>query len=320
VRLPSDKRSRLLIALSGSHGALGKLPATRRLLRATPLEAVGRTWLLNNVLRDELPRKQDITVVIGLRDRADYRLDNALKSIRSQTFPADLIRIILVDYGSNQASARIAMRSCEEYEAQYVRVDDISVWSRARCLNIGIRRTQTKFLMVSDVDVVFSPQYLSDAVQVLADSPLSVVSSAMMDLAEDSTEVLRIASITKHLPLDRLKASSHPRNGWTHHPGICMTYTMLYKIVNGYDEYYEAWGAEDEDLMRRFRYLGLRPTAPGARSYYLHQWHPERERGREEATTQRNQSYLARTHSILRNDLDWGTAPHSAPCADVSAV
>jgi hypothetical protein len=90
-----------------------------------------------------------------------------------------------------------------------------------------------------------------------------------------------------------------------------MTYTVFYKVVRGYDEYYQEWGSEDDDLMRRFMYLGLEPKVLDSGSCYLHQWHPKYEGvpdGGDSACIQRNLAHLRRTHSIVRNGRDWGIA------------
>jgi predicted glycosyltransferase involved in capsule biosynthesis len=275
----------------------------RHFLRA--LRSLERTWLRRAVLSDEFSRPDDITVVIGVRNRSDYRLINALRSIRSQEYPPDCVRIIVVDYGSEPASARDTMRICEEYLADYIAVDDAPVWSRSRCLNIGIRLADSKFLMTSDVDVMFSPRYLRDAVRALTKSPLSVVCSPMLDLPQESAEMLKRAAETgETIQFDSWKQLCRPRFGWTLHPSIAVTYTRSYKLIRGYDEYYEVWGYEDEDLLRRFMYLGLKSTPLDSGSFYLHQWHPK-DCG-PEAHIRRNRSHFWENYSILRNDRGWG--------------
>jgi glycosyltransferase involved in cell wall biosynthesis len=300
----------VLTHISVAHEALSKFKTTRRLLPAPLLQVLGRAWLKAAVLRLELSRPDDISVVIGLRNRADYRLVNALKSIRMQTYPADLVRILVVDYGSEAESAQRAERICGEHRADYLRVDDVPVWSRSRCLNVGIRRAETKFVMTSDVDIVFSPRYLSDSVGVLTTSPLSVVCSAMLDLPEESAEILeRGARIGEVLQPDAWKEWCCPRYDWKEHPSICMTYTALYQVIRGYDEHYESWGWEDDDLMQRFTYLGLRRKVLDAGSFYMHQWHANSERSTDAEQTRRNESYFKSNHSILRNDDGWGVPP-----------
>ena len=282
------------------------------MLRVLGLGGLGRAWLRRAVLGDFLSRPRDITVVIGVRNRADYRIANALRSIREQTYTAELVRVRVVDYGSEPSSQAAIMNLCGQYDAEYLPVDEAPVWSRARCLNIGIRRASTTFLMTSDADVMFSRRYLADAIRTLEASPLSVLASSMLDLPRESVEVMKNAARPGgQLTLSRWKGWCSPRFGSPIHYGIALTWTAFFHLIRGYDEYYELWGSEDNDLMRRFRYLGLRPQALDSGSFYLHQWHPKFEGipdGENAPAISRNLAYFRWNHSIVRNDGDWGTA------------
>jgi GT2 family glycosyltransferase len=310
---PSPEGGHLLLThLSRTYGALGRWSITRSIifLPSLLLESAGRAWLRRTVLRHEVSRTDDVTVLIGARNRANYRLENALKSIRSQTYPADLVRIVVVDYGSEPVGASRTASMCARHDAEYLRVDGVEVWSRSRCLNIGIRHANTKFLLVSDVDIVFPPHYLSRCVEVLTASLTSMVGSTMLDLPQWSAPTLeRSARTGNELQFDSWKRWCQPRRDPAFHPSICATYTALFHLVRGYDEYYEVWGNEDDDLHRRFGYLGLTRKSLAPESPYMHQWHPESDRGRDGENAeriQRNELYLAKAHSILRNDLSWG--------------
>jgi len=307
-RLRSERSPLVLAALSRTYGALGRWRSTR-LIAHLLLRSAGRAWLRHAVVSHERSRTNSVTVVIGALNRADYRLENALRSIRSQMYPPDLVRVVVVDYGSEPVSASRTASMCARHGAEYVRVDGVEVWSRSRCLNIGIRHATTKFLLVSDADIVFPRHFLSGCVEVLAMSPTSIVGSAMLDLPEQSAWVLEQSARTgDELQFDSWKQWCRPRHNHVFHPSICATYTAFFHVVRGYDEYYEVWGNEDDDLYRRFRYLGLTPKPLGSEPY-LHQWHPESDRGRDGKNAeqvQRNKLYLARARSILRNDVDWG--------------
>ncbi|HZO62946.1 MAG TPA: glycosyltransferase [Gaiellaceae bacterium] len=275
------------------------------------LRIAGRAWLRRAVLESELGRPDAVTVLIGARNRANYRLENALRSIRAQTYPASLVHAMVVDYGSDPADAARTAAMCARFEAEYVRVDGVDVWSRSRCLNVGIRRAATKFLQISDADIVFPPRYLAGCVEVLRAAPISVVGSAMLDLPEESARELERAASEDGV-LDAWTHAGRPRNGEPHHVSICATYTAFFHAVRGYDEFYEVWGEEDDDLHRRFVYLGLTPRTLGPDCSYLHQWHPDSERARDGENAERvrrNQLYLSQAHSILRNDGRWGI-PH----------
>jgi hypothetical protein len=131
----------------------------------------------------------------------------------------------------------------------------------------------------------------------------------MFDLPEGSTEVIERAAT--YIDLERWKERCSPRLGWAFHPSITLTFTAFYQSIRGYDEFYEVWGSEDEDLMRRFRCLGLQPKVLDSGSFYLHQWHPKFEDvpgGKENNQIGRNSAYFRRMHSIVRNDREWGHA------------
>lgn len=298
-----------MASLSATYEVLGRWRTTR-IFGLLFLRSVGRLWLKRAVLRNERSRTDDITVVIGSRNRADYRLENALRSIRSQTYPADLIRIVVVDYGSDSDCAARAAEMCRRHGAKYVRVDDVKIWSRSRCLNVGIRHANTKFLLSSDADIVFPPDYLSSCVEVLRAAPTSIVGSVMLDLPEQTAGILEESARTgSELQFGSWKRWCRPRHDHPFHPSICATYTAFFHVVRGYDEFYEVWGNEDEDLYRRFRYLGLTPRRPRRGSFYMHQWHAESARGRDGKNAdqvRRNQLYVTRARSILRNDGNWG--------------
>jgi GT2 family glycosyltransferase len=300
----------MLSILSRTYQVLSIARSTRRRLPPTLLQRAGRSWVDRAVGRQGKGRPADVTVLIGTRNRADHRLANSLRSLCEQPYPAELLRAVVVDYGSEPEDAERTELLCAEHRAEYVRVDGVSVWSRSRCLNVGIRRAATTLFLTSDVDILFSPGYVADAVAALTRPQPAYVCAAMLDLPEESAEVVeRTARTGNALQLDAWKARSRPRHDWEHHPSICLTYTAVLQAIRGYDEFYETWGWEDYDLARRLEYLGLGRRLLDSGSFYLHQWHPESERGRDglgAAIVERNRQHFKRTHSIVRNDRNWG--------------
>jgi glycosyltransferase involved in cell wall biosynthesis len=299
----------VLSLLSQLHARLGALPETH--LSRRTLRRVGRIWLRTSILARESSRPDDVTVLIGVRNRADERLINAVRSLRAQRFDPQRLRVMVVDYGSSPEQLTGTREICQRHGAEHVAVDGASVWSRSRCMNVGLRRSQTKYLLASDADIVFSPGYVADACERMRAAPLAVVCSRMFDLPEDSVDtVSRAETCTEPPRTEEWKERSAPRYEWVH-PSICMTYTSCFQLMRGYDEFYELWGGEDDDLMRRFVDLGLLPTALDSDSFYLHQWHPKFSgllAGRDSEPVQRNEAYFRSHRSILRNHADWGLA------------
>lgn len=282
---------------------------TRPLSRTGPVRAVARRSL-QSVLSGQSDIN-DITILIGVRNRSDHRLANSLRSIRNQTHSAELVRPMVVDYGSDPDHAERTRQISEQFGATYVRVDVDGPWSRGRCLNIGIRRADTKFLMTSDVDMLFSPNYVRDAIDLLENEPFSVVCAPMLDLPEEALPDLQMAARDgKNLDLHLWKDRAIDRFDGEIHPSLGVSHTAFYQLIRGYDEFFEVWGGEDRDLMRRLLSLGLEPRAISDASYYLHQWHPKFEgvaAGEDSEIVRTNRSHFRRSYSILRNGPAWGT-------------
>ena len=296
--------------LSGIWATVGGSRTGRRLLKVSGIKPLGRAWLRGSVLKPQRSRPDDVTVLIGVRDRSDYRIVNALRSLQDQTdLPAPL-KVIVVDYGSQPAGAQALETTCEHHGVAYVRVEVSGIWSRGRCLNVGLRLVDTKFAMVSDADIVFSPRYVADAVEELRKAPLSAVCSTMLDLPEGTSEALSdAAGAGAPLDLEPFRELCTPRLNRELHSSIAITHTEFYRAIRGYDEYYEGWSNEDADLMRRFRALGLRPKLLTSSSFYLHQWHPKFEGLMAQERTcsaERNTAYFRTQRSILRNRRGWG--------------
>ncbi len=255
------------------HGLSSGGRVARRICQTWPVDSMIGLWLRRWVLRERASQPDDITVVIGVRNRSDYRLANALRSIQAQHDLPGAARALVVDYGSDPDEASRASKICRTYAADYLRVDSAPIWSRSRALNIGIRQARSKFVMVSDVDILLSPRYLADAIEALKAEPLSIVCSPMLDLPEASSTAFReLPGHDAPLPLDCWKERAVPRDllDFTDfHPSIALTYTAFLDLIRGYDEYYEVWGCEDDDLMRRLHYLGLRPLKLDTGSFYL---------------------------------------------------
>jgi hypothetical protein len=262
------------------------------------------------VLKGQRARPDDVTILIGVRDRSDYRIVNALRSIRGQIEPPGAVKVMVVDYGSEPAGARFVQKLCGRYDADYVRVDASGIWSRGRCLNVGLRRVDTTFTMVTDADIVLSPRYVADAVATLREAPFSVVCASMLDLPEGSVDAWRAVALDE-APLDvpSWREQCAPRLDRELHSSIAITYSAYFQLIRGYDEHYEGWGREDADLMRRFRALGLQRRALASSSFYLHQWHPKFEGLTDDEQTrsiERNAGHYRTHRSIVRNGRDWG--------------
>lgn len=254
----------------------------------------------------------DVTVIVAHRNRADYRLRNALRSIQEQAYPAGGIRILVVDYGSDPQQLERLLAIAEPLAVECLPVRGQGNWNRAHCLNIGIKRAQTKFVMVTDVDVMLARNYLAEAIAALHRDPLSAVFAPCVHLPESCAGHLEAASLSPGwLDLEALKLLGRIKTADAFSPGMVATYTHFLHEIRGYDEFYHTYGAEDSDVAQRFLSLGLRHVSIADRTFYLHQWHVKFEGVRSDSlqqTIQRNVQHFKSTHSIKRNAAGWGDA------------
>jgi hypothetical protein len=238
----------------------------------------------------------DLTVVIGIKNIPLQRLINAFDSIRNQDYPKELIDIILVDYGSMQELISQYKSLCENFDAEYIRLDKGLIWSRSHALNIAIKKAKSKYILSTDADVIFEVNYIKEAIKELHRNPYKYILARCLDAPEDTIN---------ERDYFRLKAISTYRSDDVNR-GINMTLTYYYHKIHGYDENYIGWGAEDDDLIKRFRLLGLRKKDISHISSYIHQWHPKNWGLVNDEQRKKNEDYFMNNHSIVRNKDGWG--------------
>jgi glycosyltransferase involved in cell wall biosynthesis len=242
--------------------------------------------------------QEDITVVIAVRDRFDYRIINAFKSIRNQDYPHDLIKLVLVDYGSKKELIPSYEKLCKEYDAEYIRIDNRSIWCKSHALNIVIKQAKTKYILSTDADIMFENNYIKEAVKELQRNPYQVILSKCLDVPKTAIKDYDFYELKK-IATFRFKGSYLSS-------GINIALTYFYHRIRGYDERYVLWGGEDDDLIKRFKLLGLKSTNMSKQISYVHLWHPKYQGAKNYQQIETNEKYLRNNHSIFRNKDGWG--------------
>ena len=252
---------------------------------------------------------EDITVVIPVRNRCDYRLVNALKSLREQDYDKKLIKISVIDYGSKKEFIDKYKEICKKFDAEYIRVENTIIWCKAHALNIGIKRANTKYVMSTDVDMILENNYLNEAVKELRRNPYQILISTFFCSSEgDINNKINIKKSYAELKDKANKIDTKTIFG-NLNVGINVGLAYFYKKIKGYDERYKLWGYEDNDLIKRFELLGLNVCDISKKSSFIHQWHPSTEKKKDfifEKHRYTNWNYLLKSSSIIRNKSGWG--------------
>ena len=205
-----------------------------------------------------------LSIVFGYREREIIRVKRCLDSLATQT--NNNFKVIFVDYGSDMKTADKVRGLVMSYSfCQYMYNDTRGwVWNRSHALNTGIVISDANFTMTSDIDLVYSRNFIDD---VLANVSLNT------ELHANAYALPKGFSDWDNLSTRNTKRFLS-RN-ITALGMVQVTPTDTLKEIGAFDEHYRIWGAEDEDLNRRLKKKGLRTKWLDLKSTPVyHQWHP----------------------------------------------
>ena len=246
-----------------------------------------------------------ISVITYVKNRFDYRLENCLKSLRNQNYPASLIEIILVDYGSKEKDVEGLKALCLKCGAKYIRVGGVSFWNKAHALNIGIKKAEGDCILTADIDIIFEKNYIKECVLELEKNRRQVIWRDPLDLDEhDVSQNTDVLSEYEKLEAKSVLRSELRNSNYTFGLGIIMALKKYFFDIRGYDEFYKGWGYEDDDIIKRFLMLGLKIKNIKNKSSYLHQWHENSRENRQRTLI--NKWHFENVKSFLRNPVCWG--------------
>ena len=235
---------------------------------------------------------QPISVIISSYNRLDY-LHKALISIRSQSvIPAE---VIVSDDGSGEPIVAFLQEIAPlfDFKIRLVMQEDRG-FRLARCKNNGIRASRENFLVFWDQDVVGTKGYLETfwkqrkPGRFLVSYPVRLNEEQTRRLTEEDLRGGRfdhllkkeqIAKIHRQYRKDlfyfwwrKLFARNDTRPKLR--GGVFAAFKEDLLKVNGFDEKYQGWGNEDDDLGRRLYAAGIVGFNPFYHEFPLHLYHP----------------------------------------------
>ncbi len=248
-------------------------------------------------------KPKTIAAIVPVRNRSGARLENCLRSLRWQDFPAEELDIVLSDFGSNPEHLRSVRALAEQYKARVMHVRTDETWNRSRALNIGVQFARTEMVFCTDVDMIFQPNFIGTLVETYRKHRGEVmVLSRCFDLPEEVPQ----EKVWNREDFAELRARSALRD--TKGTGACQVAARsFFEYTRGYDEQYVYWGAEDVDMSGRALLYGLRHCWLDFReSTMLHQWHPTTKYDRRLRVELNRMRYRRTRHQIVKNKKGWG--------------
>ncbi len=249
-----------------------------------------------------------ITLVLTNRNRSLRIVKKCLDSLRNQSI--NDFKCIIVDYGSDKDYIA-------DFQKVIVTFPGISfincpvsgqLWNKSRAINIALKQCDTPYFLVGDIDLMFHPNFLKIATENTSENVLYFKYGFLS--ADESLEVKNFKDY---------KIDFEGNEGVT---GTTLFQTKILKKVNGYDEFYHGWGAEDTDIHMRLKSLGVEVNFYDENILVKHQWHPKAYRSKRSTSPfhsnleRVNHNYMQMTINskitVANSNLDWGIIPNES--------
>lgn len=246
-----------------------------------------------------------ITIVLTYRDRDLNIAKKCLDSLKHQSLNS--FEVFLVNYGSNLSFSDKIQELSKNYS--FVKLIDCPVegqlWNKCRAINIALKQCTTPYFLVGDIDLIFHPNF----VQILNDK------------ASDKVLYFQYGFLSKQESSETKEFQDYKIDflGSDEVTGTTLFPTDILKKVNGYDEFYHGWGAEDTDIHLRLKNFGLAVEFYNEEVLVKHQWHPKAYRSKlsskpfHSKLERINHNYMMlseKNKRIYANlNMDWGLMP-----------
>ncbi|MBL0738885.1 glycosyltransferase [Flavobacterium sp. GN10] len=246
-----------------------------------------------------------ITIIFPYRDRDLIRIEKSLDSLRNQT--NQNFKVLFVDYGSkiqfsNQVRSLVDSYSFAEYFYSY---NNKQPWSRSKAINVGLKLTETPFVYIADIDLIFRNDFV-DILFKLQD-PKKAYYFKVGFLSKEET------ALTKDFLDYQISFSSEASA-----QGLSLFPMKEINDVQAFDEFLHFWGAEDNDLHCRLTRAGVESIFYDKEITLLHQWHESYRKSERNTLTKElqlkgvvklNQQHLInnlKNEVIKVNSKNWG--------------
>lgn len=232
-----------------------------------------------------------VAVIIAVYNRRHF-LEKALLALQSQSLPID--ELIVTDDGSEEEIISAVKRFAEKvrFKITYIRQENRG-FRLAKCRNNAIREAQSDYLVFIDQDVVYTRDYLKTFAvnrrrgQFLVAYPVRLTPEQTILLNDEMILEADFNAIITNRQRKKIR-SQYLKDGLEHwkgkllrknrykpklRGGVCGMFRDDLLKVDGYDETYQGWGNEDDDLGRRLYKAGIVGRNPFHRDFPLHLWH-----------------------------------------------
>lgn len=248
-----------------------------------------------------------ITILYAYRNRELERIKISLDSLLQQR-NSDF-KVLFVDYGTDEGLKKevkllLSTYNFVSYTQSYT---SLQPWSRAKAINIGLKKVNTEYVFIADIDMIFRSDFIEKLQAVKA--PDKAIFFKVGFLSKSETKVNKdFNDYTVQF------YSSYGAQGLSLFPMEAL------EKVNGFDEFLHFWGAEDEDIHHRLKLTGYTTLFYEQEIIMLHRWHPTYRSREENVLTkelqlsnvvrinQQHQFYNKKNERAKANPVSWGNS------------
>lgn len=209
-----------------------------------------------------------ITLVLTNRNRDLQIVKKCLDSLEVQSNLS--FKVFLVDYGSEEMYLASLIKLVHGYGfVKFISCPvEKQLWNKSRAINIALQECDSDYFFVADIDMIFHSGFIEKVDQIKDRNEIFYFQVGFLDEEESKKNKSFKDYKIKHL-------SSKEATGMTLYP------TSLLKSINGFDEFYHGWGAEDTDVHVRLRNKNVKVNFYNEEIFILHQWHPKSYRSKD---------------------------------------
>lgn len=231
----------------------------------------------------------EIALLMSTYQRPDH-LRRALDSIALQEGVDGRMELVVTDDGSTDETPRIVEQFAREVPFRVAfTTHPHTTFQLSRCRNEGVRASSARYLLFLDGDCILPRDHVRAHLLHRKEGTVMAGDCCRLDEATSrcvTPDVVRSGEFTRWAPAGELRRLRKLDRAATfyrliRHPtkpklignniGI---WRSDYERVNGYDENFQGWGCEDDDLRHRLRRAGVRVASILRWTHTYHLWHP----------------------------------------------
>lgn len=200
--------------------------------------------------------------IVLYRNRDMARVERCLQSIENQSFTD--FEILFLDYGSDDIMQQQVAKLCSRFpKVRYVYANTQGwLWCRSHALNLGIAAAKGNYMIIVDVDIIYSPNFAAYFAERITPEKLFLYSCYYLP-----------QSFRNH---DQLNFNQNYDYQVSDVSGNGLLVAPKQKILDagGYDTYFKVWGFEDIDMYQRLKKHGVEDNRISINDLKtFHQWH-----------------------------------------------